>query len=266
MAATAVDGTVGFWDLRTRRALGRPVRAVKNGPAWGATFSADGRWMAHSGIDQVVRLWDVRRHTLVRTLRFKTPTFDVGLSPDGKTLAVPTWSPREGAVEILAVPSLRRAARIRIARGRAATFSPDGLLLHIADQAGEGRLFDTRTWKPRGRPMRGHAGISSITSFSPDGRTLATTSTDGTTRLWDVASTRLIGRPLPGEPNVHVGAHFVRGGTHLAAVYSSGRAYLWDVRPSSWRRHACAVAGRPLTRAEWAEALPGREYEPVCSQ
>jgi DNA-binding SARP family transcriptional activator/WD40 repeat protein/energy-coupling factor transporter ATP-binding protein EcfA2 len=266
LAATAADGTVGLWDLRTRRALAAPVHAVKHGPAWGATFSGDGRWMAQSGIDQVVRLWDVRRHKQLRTLRFKTPTFDVALSPDGKTLAVPTWSPREGAVEILAVPSLRRLVRLPIAQGRVATFSPDGHLLHVADQAGTGWLFDTRTWNPRGRPMRGHAGISSITSFSPDGRTLATTSSDGTTRLWDVASTRPIGRPLPGEPNTQVGAHFVRGGTHLAAVYASGRAYLWDVRPSSWRRQACAVAGRPLTRAEWEEALPGREYDPVCSR
>jgi hypothetical protein len=54
------------------------------------------------------------------------------------------------------------------------------------------------------------------------------------------------------------------GPNPLAAVYDTGQAYIWDVRPSSWLRRACAVAGRSLTRQEWADVLPGRGYEPVC--
>ena len=64
---------------------------------------------------------------------------------------------------------------------------------------------------------------------------------------------------------MQVGVAFTRGGTHLAAVYESGQGYSWDVRPSSWERHACAVAGRTLTRAEWDEALRGRAYAPACA-
>ena len=45
---------------------------------------------------------------------------------------------------------------------------------------------------------------------------------------------------------------------------SSGGAYRWDIRPSSWARHACAVAERRLTRSEWADALPERKYAPAC--
>jgi hypothetical protein len=43
-----------------------------------------------------------------------------------------------------------------------------------------------------------------------------------------------------------------------------GRAYLSDIRPASLARHACEVAGRRLTRAEWDEFLPGRAYDPAC--
>ena len=92
-----------------------------------------------------------------------------------------------------------------------------------------------------------------------------TGATDGTVRLWSTATGDLIGAPLPGIPNVPVGAAFTRGGTHVAAVYDGGRGYLWDVRPSSWARRACAVAGRPLSRAEWKEALPDRRYAPACA-
>ncbi len=72
-----------------------------------------------------------------------------------------------------------------------------------------------------------------------------------------------VGPVLPGLPNVEVGVAFMGAG-RLAAVYDTRQAKLWDVRPSSWLRRACAVAGRPLTRQEWADVLPGREYEPAC--
>jgi len=41
-------------------------------------------------------------------------------------------------------------------------------------------------------------------------------------------------------------------------------AYIWDIRPASLMRHACEVAGRRLTRAEWSAFLPGRAYHPAC--
>ena len=49
---------------------------------------------------------------------------------------------------------------------------------------------------------------------------------------------------------------------HFESRYN--RAYRWDLRPESLARHACQVAGRRLTRAEWTEFLPGRDYNPAC--
>jgi WD40 repeat protein len=154
--------------------------------------------------------------------------------------------------------------RHRRSRGRWSRFSRDGRLLIVGDHEGRAQIYDGRTFEPRGRPLLGHAGYLITADFSPDGRTVATSSSDGTIRLWDVASSRPIGTPLRGIPNVQVGVVFTRGGTHLVGVYDSGQGYSWYVRPSSWARHACAVAGRPLTRAEWEEALPGRQYDPAC--
>ena len=54
-------------------------------------------------------------------------------------------------------------------------------------------------------------------------------------------------------------------GAYLFAITDAGRAFRWDVRPSSWARHACAVAGRTLTRSEWEDALPERAYAPACT-
>jgi hypothetical protein len=57
---------------------------------------------------------------------------------------------------------------------------------------------------------------------------------------------------------------FTADGAYLLANTDAGRAFRWDFRPASWARHACAVAGRRLTRTEWNDELPGRAYAPAC--
>ncbi|MEY2515559.1 MAG: hypothetical protein QOJ89_2917, partial [bacterium] len=265
MAIADGAGKLAFWDARTRRRLG-PALKLSEGSLWPPRFSADGRWLAVTGQDAVVRLIDARRRTQVKAIKKDQLPRDMAMRPDGKVLAVPeSWGPGEGTgVEILSVPSLRRVAEIPMPSARWSRFSRDGRLLVLGDNEGRAQLYDGHTFEPRGRPLLGHAGFILTADFNPDGGMVATSSSDGTIRLWDTASGRPIGAPLPGIPNVQVGAAFTRGGTHLAAVYDNGQGYSWDVRPSSWARHACAVAGRLLTEAEWNEALPGRKYEPAC--
>jgi WD40 repeat protein len=114
------------------------------------------------------------------------------------------------------------------------------------------------------RVFAGNTEAALWAAMSPDGRLLAAGSNDGTLGLFDFASRRPLGVRLPGLPNRPVAPLFTPDGTHLLTVSYGGPGYRWDVRPSSWARHACAVAGRRLTRAEWADALPGREYALAC--
>jgi hypothetical protein len=39
---------------------------------------------------------------------------------------------------------------------------------------------------------------------------------------------------------------------------------VWPTGLDAWERFACQVAGRDLTRAEWADLLPNRPYQHVC--
>jgi hypothetical protein len=68
----------------------------------------------------------------------------------------------------------------------------------------------------------------------------------------------------PGTGNVNAVAFFTPDAKHVLAVFANGRGYRWDVRPSSWESLACTVAGRRLTRSDWEDARPGREYAPAC--
>jgi WD40 repeat protein len=198
---------------------------------------------------------------------------DISLSPDGRKLAV--TRPPTGGVEIVDVATRERRATLVGARTvwDLARFTPDGRYLVGGSYKGWARLWSVEEpgfydfgdeWNPATRRFAGHAGRVEWQSLSPDGRTLATGSPDGTVRLWDVKTEQALGAALPGPPNRSVVPHFTPDGAYLFAIYNTGRAYRWDVRPSSWARHACAVAGRKLTRLEWEDALPERDYDPAC--
>jgi len=141
-------------------------------------------------------------------------------------------------------------------------FTPDGRTLATGGHEGKIMLWDTRTGRQLGPPLVGHASGVASSAFSPDGRLLATV--DGEAILWDVAAHRQIGTALPIRSKGPHAVAFLPGGSQLAVTAPNGSVLMWDVNPASWRRRACAVAGRALTRAEWDQFLPGRPYQDVC--
>jgi WD40 repeat protein/DNA-binding SARP family transcriptional activator len=232
-------------------------------------ISADGRVMITGADDSTVRVWALPSGRPVgRPLKLPIVS-DVSLSPDGKTMAVavPEHTDNPG-VQIFDVATHRRIAALSEDESvwDVARFTPDGRFLVGGSSKGWVRLWSTKTWKPATRILRGHAGAVLWESMSPDRRTLATGGADGTVRLWDLPTQRPVGAPLPGLPGRGTVAQFTPDGKSLFALTDAGRAYRWDVRPSSWLRHACDVAGRPLTRLEWHDALlPDRDYAPACT-
>jgi DNA-binding SARP family transcriptional activator/WD40 repeat protein len=261
------DGEVGFADARLGRLLGPPTPVHVGGPVLALAFSDDGRWLASSGKDQALYLWDVRRRTPVKLyVRLTDPATSLSISPDGSKLAATVvHKGGTGELDILSMPRLALLKQVPASPGRQIQFSRDGRVMFYGDDAGRVWTLDTRTWKPRGTPLAGQASPGAF-ALSPDERTLATTSSDGTTRLWDIPSRRPIGSALTGTVDRAVSAAFVDEGTQLVTLHDDGRGYLWDAHPQSWAERACAVAGRTLTRAEWQDALPDRDYAPACAQ
>ena len=95
--------------------------------------------------------------------------------------------------------------------------------------------------------------------FSPDGRLLAVGDLLGRVIVYSTSTWKPVTGTLgTGEQNA---ASFAPDGSMLA---TDTGAYIWDIRPASLMRHACEVAGRRLTRAEWSAFLPGRAYHPAC--
>lgn len=260
LAVTDLRGRVGFWDLRTRQPIGaREYAHAKPAPA--ITFSGDGRWLVTGGTDNILRLWDARRHTMRDTLVY-SGAVDLSLNPRGTLLAATLSGEDSGGFELLSVPGLAVVRRVRAPLGTLARFTPDGRSMIYGDREGRVWVYDVRTWRPRGAPRIVSSPLLTA-DISPDGHQLATTSADGEARLWDLSSGRVIGGRLPSASGALTGAAFIDDGRRMVVLHDSG-GYAWDLSPAAWARHACAVAGRTLTRAEWKSALPGRRYAPAC--
>ena len=114
-------------------------------------------------------------------------------------------------------------------------FNPGGTILATADGDGSARLWDVRTGREIGLPIRASSGNGvNAVAFSPDGTVLATADGDGSARLWDVRTGREIGPALIDGGRVPLGSQvmdvaFSSGGKILATASLDGTARLWSV-------------------------------------
>jgi WD40 repeat protein/DNA-binding SARP family transcriptional activator len=261
IVASDAKGFMSLADADSGRVLRRAH--AYDGPISTPGISADGQLLVTvGGRDRKVRFWSLPDlHQLGAPLTFEGFPYDVQLSPDGRLVAVALGS----RLELWDVRTRRRVRSVKLDGGvDTARFSPSGRLIALSNSAGA-RVFSTADWTPITRVFAGHAGPITWDTISRDDRTLATSGGDGTVRLWDIESEQAIGAPLPGLPGHQVVGLLTPDGNAVIAGYDTGQAYRWDLRPESLLRQACTVAGRTLTRVEWDEFLPGRDYKPACA-
>jgi WD40 repeat protein len=214
---------IEVWDLAGKR---RVAHLPNEGYYTSAVFSGDGtvyaagkdliKWnTAANRIDSRVSLpaahpqifLSADRRVLLAYRHYQVWTFDartgakrsqcktgqgeyaLALSPDGGLLVTggdPTASLRDARDGSLARDLGRKEVR-------AASFSPDGRWLAVADGAGAFQLWDVKGRK-RLRRFVGHRDNLVALRFSPDGRWLASASYDTTVLIWDVKKITAGGR------------------------------------------------------------------------
>jgi WD40 repeat protein/DNA-binding SARP family transcriptional activator len=276
LGAGACHGALALlWDTRTGHRIGRlpiPRAALKHGGPCADleafAFSPDGSLVAGGYDTGETFVWQTRSRVLDGAPLRPPPggaATGVAFSPDGTLLAVAL----EGETILYRLQDRRPLHILNSGEGsRAVAFSPGGRLLATGGGTETINFWDVRTGRPAGRSIleANRCQIDSL-QFSPDGRTLLAAGCDGGARLYDVASRTEIGTPLQAQTDVgRVAASFAHDTSEVVVGYVDGRAAVWNTDPSAWERHACTVAGRNLTHAEWAQFLPDRPYRPVCKQ
>jgi WD40 repeat protein len=212
--ATAGDGAVLLWDLRT----GRSRRVVEHANMLATLrLLPDGRTLLGMDGDNTLLLWDAATGRELRRLQpEKTAPGLLAVAPDGRTAALPG---ADGAAVLIDLPSGKEVGRLKGSDERCygAAFSPDGRTLTVCGSEHTATVWDLKSRrqvrqfefaeaaeagvrpKPRPVPVGGggrRGGLSYGAAPSPDGRLIAYGSQEGYLALHEAASGKLL-RAVP---------------------------------------------------------------------
>ena len=272
--AYAAAGTaVSDIDTRSRTVSRAALRIGRS--ATDLDRSADGRLLAIGDTGGTVTLVDVAHWSIRRRakLHVADSAVVVALSPDGRLAA------SGGGDGRVVLQNTGDGSVANLAEGKGPIlgldFSADGKL--IAAGFGDGRvlIIDVARRTPVGAPLVGQGGASPNIVFSPDGHMLAVTTEDGVI-LWDVGTQQRLGKfdnpkgtgstETAGAARIAFDVAFSPDNTELATTWGDKSLVVWNLDLADWRRRACEVAGRNLTRAEWRQNIGDQPYHRTCSQ
>ena len=271
-------GTVQLWDVRARPRLVRSLSGLRSANGLpeaiqAVAFGAGGDLVAAVDINHTpgstppdgrLAIWDARSgRPIAPPVALHRQGWSVAFSEDGELLAAGLDDDR-----VLLVGArdarIRRTLRPAGAPITSLAFAPGGTLV-TGSWAGIVQRWDVATGTRAGHPVLVTPSPVASLAFGSGGDTYATTGgSDGTAKLWTTATGRQLGTTFEGRPGHWGTAAYAAGGTRLIVVYDDGTGFAWPVAAADWERHACAVAGRNLTREEWTRFVTDRDYEQIC--
>ncbi|MCW2994940.1 MAG: putative repeat protein [Conexibacter sp.] len=266
LATGGSAGTVSIRDVATGAVT---QQLTYPGPIWAVAAGPDGKrlavqWEAPGGHDSHV---EVRALPSGRTLYTRTVRFGPGIvffARGGRALissgccnggsTVVSWNAASGA---------RRFTSTLAEPITSVSIPADRRSMLVGTQGGHVLLLSTRTGRQLGPLTKVSATPAQAVALAPDGKSFVVGARDGTTTLWDTRTRTRLGDQFPVAPGIIPEVTFMPDGRLLVGDEAETSS-VWPLGLPTLRRFACRVAGRTLTRAEWAALLPGRRYERVC--
>jgi len=223
----AVNGTGGdliVWDLHT----GVPISVLLGHPlpVRCSAFSKSGAELLSGDVEGHLKRWEVRQGHLILERKFDSGIDSLGVSPDGKMVAIGT---RNGDVLLWDALLKRQLARLSGSRTRVmgvAFFSNRELASASAD--GVIRVWDIKLQRERVR-LHGARGRLLTLDVSSDKRWLAAAGEDKVIHVWDLKQGKLLAN-LRDHAGPIQDLRFAPGRPWLASASDDATIRLWDLR------------------------------------
>jgi WD40 repeat protein/serine/threonine protein kinase len=197
-----------------------------DGSVRGLAFSPDGSWLATSGNDKTVRIWDARTGRQERVLQgHGWAVAAVSFSPDGR------WLASTGGDQTVRIWDARTGACLQTFHGHenmtpTVTFLPDGQHIASASVDGTVRIWDMESGREE-RRLTEHGPAFAAVAVSPDGQHLACAGEDGSIRVWELASGKEL-HNFRGHQGVIWTVAFSPDGSQLASAGNDQLVKIWD--------------------------------------
>ncbi len=245
------SGKITIWNLpsglKQREFVGHFALAL----------SPDGRTLATTNWDKVVRMWDIASGQERTVLQGHANIVLTGMfSSDGKLFAtgsddqtVKIWNLVEGLEETSLIRSWRNASY----SVHSVSWTPDHQLLAIAYEDGETHLREPKSRFLRG-VLKSGARVRAV-RFTQDGRNLVSAGDDGTVRLVDCSAAQTE-TSLPCQPGIITSIGFSTDSELLATTNDKNEGRLWRVAsgdsmafpPNQSDQGVCCMAFSPIGR------------------
>ena len=198
----------------------------------GLAISPDGRRLASSGSDRLIRIWNLDIKNIVMQIPGHVDwVYGLAFSPDGKTLisasadrTIRLWDTQYGRSQMILTGPSNQVFGVAV--------SPDGRYLASASADTYVRLWDISLEGSREVATLDHGENVHDVLVSPDGKVLASAGTNGVINLWDASTGALLNKLESTARSAEV-LFWNKDSRHLAAGYMSGQALIWDTKTAS---------------------------------
>lgn len=201
-----------------------------------AFFTPDSRFLATSGFDPAIWIWDLAAGQVFRKLSRQAGM--AGLTPftaDGRRLAVFGWTPFHPTLEVLDAATFQPVFKplSNFPSGIRVALSADGRRLATASNDGKVRVYDGTTGADTGL-VNEYGDAALCIAFSSDGRRLAYAggswhwprAQDATVRVWDLTTGHT--NVLEGHVQTVLGLAWSPDSRLLVSCGGDGKVLAWD--------------------------------------